>query len=904
MRTHTSIIPKLFILVLFCLLLFLEARATHFMGGEITYECISGNTYKVNLTVYKDCNGGGEFDSLLVINLDAPQCGLESSQTLVINQNYPIIITPLCTQVPDLCEEPGGAFGVEEYLYEGLVTLPDNCPRVYVSYRDCCRNGAITTMLIPEIEDYYIAAMINTKDVDCNVSPKFTNSPTPFLCVGQEVNYNHGVTDEDGDQLVFSLVDCFDGFENPVEYQAPFSGTNPLSVDINGISIDPNTGGITFTPSVLQVGVICVLVEEFRNGVKIGEVIRDIQFTVLDCSTNTIDENILPVLSGMDGTADASGTTGDFSVDVCFGFEVCFSVVGFDMDGHLLDLSWNEGIEGASFQAFGNGTTNVSADFCWTPTIDNIGVNFFTITARDNACNINGVNTYTFTINVIDEMLDFTYVQDTVSCPGESDGSATLTINSPLASPQITWPTNPPQIGPTATGLSAGWYQVLIEDPSLLCQAVPVAVQIVEREPLGVDIDSTAFQEVSCGGYQDGTLSITVSGGATPYNIEWSNMMNGATLTGIGAGTYTVTITDNEGCTISSFYEMTEPDTITSNSFVSDFNGFGVTCIGGNDGFINVSASGGSPPYSYTWSSGQTTGNISELTSGTYTVFVQDNNACIDSLVFDLTEPTMLESSLGQIPTTCFDSKDGSIVVEEITGAVPPYSWSLDAIGFGEIMDYPLVVPNQYRGDQIIYFRDAIGCVYSDTVFVDSPDSLYINVVPADTTLALGDSIDIAFSTNSDGPLSSLTWTSNVPLDCDSCLTFNYTPLDLTEFQIEIIEEEYGCRAVGVGTVRVASDDFVYVPNVFTPNEDGFNDRFNVFANTAAVTNISYFRVFDRWGELVYENENFQPNDIEIGWDGNLGGEKMMSGVYIYTLEVDYLDNTRRFFSGDVTLIR
>ncbi len=889
--------------ILFCnMLLISEMKATHFMGGEITYQCLGGNNYKISLTVYRDCNSGASFEDAEAIKITTENCnGFEKTVALEIAETFPMVITPLCDQVVDACDSPQGAYGVQQFKYEANVDLPNNCEKIIAAYRNCCRSAAISTLLIPANEDYYIGAVINTKDVNCNSSPTFNNNPTPFSCVGQEVNYNHGVTDLDGDELVFSLVDCSDALDNPVEYADPFSGTNPLLA--SNISIDPGTGAISFVPTALQVGIICVMVEEFRNGIKIGEVVRDIQFTVLNCGTNTIDENILPILSGMDGTADASGTTGSFNTSVCFDIPVCFEVEAFDLDGHLLELSWNESLDGATFIVTGNGTTSASAEFCWTPTADDTGLNFFTLTVLDDACNIRGSNTYTFSIDVIADVLDFDYVQDTVSCIGGNDGSASITINQSLSNPTITWPTTPPQSGLSASNLTAGTYQVIVEDASLTCPKVPIEIVIADHGQIEITLDSLLTKNISCGGYSDGTLSVNVSGGRPPYQFLWSNNETGLTIDNLTLGTYTLTVIDSEGCEYSNSFSLTEPDPIVLNYVTSDYNGFGVSCRGGNDGFINLSPSGGTAPYMIAWSTGSNDGNLADLMSGNYQVTVTDAQACVDTLDILLSEPSSLNSTLSSLPTTCYDNSEGTIIIENINGGVPDYGWSFITDSYVPIDTFPVHIGSQSRGEKIIYFQDDVGCIYQDTVFVGSPDSLYVDVIPADTLMFLGEETLISFNTNSTDNYEFI-WESNVPMECDSCPFFNYAPLGLTVFDIEITQNEYACKAYGQVIIRIYEKNFIIVQNVFTHNEDGFNDKLIVYGNSEAISNINYFRVFDRWGALVFEQENFQPNDISIGWDGTFGGKEKASAVFIYSLEVKYINNDIKLFSGDITLVR
>lgn len=871
------------------------------MGGDMTYTCLGNNQYLIQLTVYRDCNSVTTYENNLPLSIFSHSCDYQSSTSIILTDNYPLVITPICELEEDLCDSENGTYGVQEFLYERVVTLPEDCSEILVSFSDCCRNAAISTLVSPNQEEFYIGAVVNTQDVLCNSSPKFNNNPTPFSCVGQEVNYNHGVTDADGDDLVFSLVDCYQSYDTGVLYQSPYSGTNPLQA-IN-LSIDPVTGAISFIPTALQVGILCVKVEEYRNGVKIGEIIRDIQFTVLNCSTNTIDENILPVISGIDGTASQSGTTGEFEASLCYGTNICFALYAFDADGHRLELSWNESIEDASFIVSNNNSQAAEAEFCWTPDIDDVGVNFFTVTVKDDACDIRGINTYTFKLLVTDGGLDYNYTESQVSCFGGSDGSATITFNPPLTNPTITWPTSPPQTGFTATNLSAGTYYVMVQDVSVECDNASIKIDISENEAIDVVADGITNQ-ISCAGENDADLDVHITGGIGPYSVIWSNNETDTILNNLVAGNYTISITDAEGCLANQTFTVTEPPVLSVDYVRSDYNNYGISCTGGNDGWIDLTVQGGTPLYNTTWSNGATTEDLNNLLAGNYGVTVTDDNGCQDSLMVVLDEPTPLVSTLDNISATCFESKDGSIVIENVVGAVPPYAWSLNGESFVEIDTFPVIIPNQRRGEKTIYFRDDVGCIYTNTTFIESPDPLFVTIIPTDTLLSLGDDLQVSFLTNSTD-LYDVNWTSTLEgFDCDTCLFFDYQPLATTNFSLELVEQTNGCRADAKAAIRVAEESYIFMPNVFSPNDDGFNDLLNVFAKSTTVTAINYLRIYDRWGATVYEEVDFQPNDVQLGWDGYVNGKKAPAGVYVYVLEAQYINGKNKLISGDITLIR
>lgn len=399
-----------------------QVQATHLMGGSITYSYLGQNStgqklYAVNATLFRDCKGIN-MPTTANITLSSPTCGNVNAN--LANIGGGLTVTPLCPGEIDICDPsiPSNAapYGVQAWLYRGTVTLP-NCGndwRIYWS--SCCRNNAITTLA--SAGSFYVEAQLNNTLPGGNSSPAFNNDPTLFLCANQENRYNNGLTDTEDDSLVYSLVNCLEAQTTSVTYNAGLSGANPLNA--NYTTIDSETGDIRVFPTSIQIGVVCVLVEEYRNNVKIGQVVRDLQFTVTDCNFNT-----LPKLSGLNGTADSSGVTGNYEATICANQQACFDIQGFDAEAvpsaqfQNLEMKWNYGINGASFVVDYNQPYPVG-QFCWTPSNNDIGSNNFFVIAKDDACPLFGSNVYTYKLNVISEVTVSIDHPDTTLSPGSS----------------------------------------------------------------------------------------------------------------------------------------------------------------------------------------------------------------------------------------------------------------------------------------------------------------------------------------------------------------------------------------------------------------------------------------------------------------------------------------------------
>lgn len=419
-----------------------ESKATHIMGGDFSYVCQGGGTYAINLRLFRDCDGIS-LGSTAFVTLSSPTCG--NVNVTLSNLGGPIDRTPYCPGEQTACDGGSGQHGIQEYFYRGTVTLPGNCNDWTMSWSSCCRNFAITTLANPGSEGTYIDAQLDA--TICNNSPAFNNDPTFFMCANQENRYNFGAVDTEGDSLIYSFIDCRDGATTPVVYNSGLSGTNPLVASTQTINLQ--NGEIRIIPTTAQIGVICIKVEEYRNNQKIGEITRDLQFIVTDCATNT-----LPILSGINGTADSTGYTGAFSIDVCANEETSLLIQGFDAEAvpsvqiQNLELEWNYGIQGASFVVDYNLPYPVG-EFKWTPTSSDVGTHYFFVAANDDACPILGTNIFAYQVNVLSALTaDITMISSVDTLNASNPDTATLEVTTNIASPDHVYSWSP------TTGLS------------------------------------------------------------------------------------------------------------------------------------------------------------------------------------------------------------------------------------------------------------------------------------------------------------------------------------------------------------------------------------------------------------------------------------------------------------------
>ncbi len=389
-KTMKSILKLSLILIIN--LVYLHASASHFMGGNITYNNVGNNTFAFKTELYRDCDGI-TLPTQINLYINSISCNIMDTITLELlpNGNNPSVVTPLCPGEIDLCNDPTGLYGVQKYTYIQLggvnstapYTLPANCSDWIISFSSCCRNGVINTGSAND--NFYIETTIDNILYSDNNSPIFGFDPIFFGCVGDTVVYGHGVSDLDNDSLAFSLIDCLENMNQPVAYNPSYSGMNPLSN--NYIHVDNETGTLKILPTLAQVGVICMKVEEFRGGIKIGEVMRDIQINIRNCSNSS------PSLSGINGTTSNK-------IDVWANQNSTFTIDAFDADvGQNLTIDHSFSLAGATYNTINNnGTTQVIIN--WTPTLLDIGLNYLNLSVKDDACPVVGKANYSFIINV------------------------------------------------------------------------------------------------------------------------------------------------------------------------------------------------------------------------------------------------------------------------------------------------------------------------------------------------------------------------------------------------------------------------------------------------------------------------------------------------------------------------
>lgn len=270
------------------------ATATHIVGGEMVYNYLGNDRYEIKMQFYIDCYNG----SAGAILLDTTASIVVFNNDTVVSQHYVYRSKPIrLNEVNYTCISPSGNVCVDMYVYDTILTLPPIKGGYDVAYQRCCRNHSILNIIDPGGTGATYQTHIPGKEENIiNNSPRFKKLPPNYLCINEVFEFDHGATDPDGDSLVYRICTPFSGATGtdplpkfpskppfaPVVWNSPYNDSLPLPVK-DSLFLDSLTGKLKFTPNRQGQYVFGVCVEEYRDGVKIGQTLRDYQFNIMPC---------------------------------------------------------------------------------------------------------------------------------------------------------------------------------------------------------------------------------------------------------------------------------------------------------------------------------------------------------------------------------------------------------------------------------------------------------------------------------------------------------------------------------------------------------------------------------------------------------------------------------------------
>ncbi len=420
------------------------------------------------------------------------------------------------------------------------------------------------------------------------------------------------------------------------------------------------------------------------------------------------------------------------------------------------------------------------------------------------------------------------------------------------------------------------------------------SVFVTQPTPIELTLASTP---VTCAGDQNGTAKVVdIVGNVGPYSIQWDAKAGLATtqeVTNLSGDLYTVTATNTKGCTGTNQVQVKEAPKFEIAKMVTR----DPACAGESNGLVSVALSGGAMPYSYQWSNGSTENNINNIGSGSYSFTATDAYGCAISQATELVDPEpVISTAIVQDPN-CYGESNATITVTA-NGGITPYQYSLNNSSFTT----DSLIEDLAAGVYPIYVKDDHNCLYVDTVTIIQPPLFSLDAGP-DLNLSYAEVTEISVAAdNANGEISLMVINPLAEVtECHGCYDININPKYHGVYQV-VATDERGCTATDEIDIAITRNQEFLVPTAFTPNGDGANDYLT--CHTKHEAKINFFKVYDRWGELIYEKEIGYSNKLSEGWDGTVNGKKMPSGTYIWVASVSFDNGEDIKFKGQTTLIR
>jgi len=649
-------------------------------------------------------------------------------------------------------------------------------------------------------------------------------------------------------------------------------------VDSKVIDIDPGTPPYLLSDSTKSHRSTCGL----KNGKMQALLIRGVDPITYTWSTGDTGQYVVEIPSGRHYLTVVDGRQ-------------CVIIDSLNVSTTTIPVAKLDSI--SAFCLNPNGTINVSMNsgtrpytFKWshgatTQNATNVFSGIFTLTVTDS---VNCADTVSIRVLEEPNLVRCTYDTFRLNCHNDFSGRAILYATGGSAPYLYTIVTN--SADSVRSGLGAGRHDFVVTDN----KGCAYLDSFFISQPDSITLKLDSIMPLSCHNRSDGMLLVSASGGNGGYNYMWSpSNQSGARAIQLGEAIHTVTVRDTKGCPKGLLYEMVNPPPIIIRSKITDN-----LCFGEAKGAIKLTTSQGVPPYSYVWSNGVNTGDLNQLNSGIYSLTIIDKVGCQILRNDTVRSPEKLVPGIA-LPThlVCREQLEGEIEIKNTQEGVKPYMYGVSG-------GKPLALLNKFTGlkpgHYTLYVQDKNACLDSIKTEVKGFPSFAIKSYPQDTTIALGESVQLGFDVIEGSPdwINHTVWTESEGLNCTDCqapLATTYVSKNYT------VEVKYNNRCYVYDTVkiRVIDENELYIPNSFAPSSaaNPENRQFRVYANKVVRAELI---IFNRWGEKMYETDEGHLQ----GWDGTYKGEPAPTAVYIYYVRVTYLNGRKVVRKGDLTLLR
>ncbi|MBS1614857.1 MAG: gliding motility-associated C-terminal domain-containing protein [Bacteroidetes bacterium] len=924
MSSHIRVCVLSVLLCLSCMLVHRTAQANHVSGADLFYEYSFGNTYRITLVIYGNCDPNpSSANAFATLPGASPRIKVYDSASLqttvsLVWQGDSVDVTPVCSaqKFNTACQNPNSSLpGIRRFTYVGYYTLNHTSANWRFLFEGQMGNGGaqagryngITNIVSAGSNIMALEARLNNK-VGNNSSPQFTTIPTPFYCVNVAQQYNLGANDLNGDSLQFSLVPgmmASGGTITSVSYNTGFSATNPLAVSSGSFSFNSATGQMNFTPNNTQVSLVVQSVNEYRNGVLVGTAMREMNFVVLSNCNNTPASSMIDTAknnSGFGGLADGAR---DFNI--CYGTDsALFKIVALNAAKDTITVSVAGLPAGISINVDSTNKTQPVISIHWTSTGAPPGNHTFYVTYKDNGCPLTSTQTMAYTIHVIRPNQLSAYLIAPTQCVHQAWVDFSITNGLTPRSIYLRQSGNLIKSYRDSTGhlqdsLPPGLYDVEIRSDRLDC---PTLVTLIVPDsgtyPNRPRVVSPIFYCL-----KDVALSLVAqadSGAVTRWFTSGGGYIGQAPTPrtdSVGIFFWTV---EQQYKTCRSLRDTVQ--VYVTKRPIAQFSGPESICLYDTANFHFTGTVGVGPILDYRWNflgAGYVTGDsvgpwhVRWFDTGYKVIILQvDENKCAS---FPYRDTIYVK----QVPYAGFDVSDACQFDTALIryNTIPPaglqYAWAFDeALAPDSSGPGPYALRWTTPGEKHLSLTVNLnGC--TDTrqrsLNIYPKPEAGIDYDPA--KLCMGDLISM---TGSGG--GSYLWTSSDP-NVKSSDQPVFTALVLRPQSIHlIVSNEWNCRDTASEVLSTVERccRFSY-PNAFTPNGDQHNDVFRVVTYGNQIQ--FEISIYNRWGERVFHGDNAQ-----TGWDGRFNGYDCEAGTYFYLVRAECYTGQKEEHKGELLLIR
>jgi len=466
-----------------------------------------------------------------------------------------------------------------------------------------------------------------------------------------------------------------------------------------------------------------------------------------------------------------------------------------------------------------------------------------------------------------------------VSCNGSNDGAAVASASGGTSPLTYLW--NNSQTTATATNLAPGNYSVTVSDANNCTALQAVAI----TEPTAITLSVTTNNAACL--TSTGNAVVTATGGSGAYTYVWSNTQTLQTATGLAAGVYTITVTDNSGCSQTALANVS--NTGSPWGYVSSVTN--VACNGASTGSATVNVTVGSPQYTYLWNNGQTTATASGLAAGNHQVIVTDALGCIVIIDTVITEPAAIATLFTSTQATCGNTNGTATAAS--TGGSPAYTYQ-----WSNGQTNP-TASNLAAGNYSVSITDSKGCVTMQTVSVPGIGGPVAAVNP-NVTIIVGNSAPLTATGGGTYVWSHGAGTSAILVAPSITTEYCVTVTDINNCSDTACVTVFVKEPLTDCSTESPAESF-YLPNAFSPDGNGENDLFMIQHGKYYEDCIRevYIAIYSRWGEKVFESD-----DLHFTWDGTFKNNLQNTAVYVYYLKASMKDGGEVIKKGNITLLR